>query len=115
MDPAENDEDAYNESLIRRSFHRMSDLLSPFSATALSRLPKNLRRPPRYTRADAIPDAESDEHGQMPTVRDYHAINSVPFQVRVPKKIPTPVRVEGKVWFANERSKSSSLHKSISP
>ncbi len=41
----------------------------------------------------------------MPTVRDYHAINSVPPQVRVPKKIATPVKVEGKVWFANERSK----------
>ena len=40
----------------------------------------------------------------MPTVRDYHAINSLPPQVRVPKKIATPIKVEGKVWFANERS-----------
>ena len=91
-------------SLIRRSWHAMSDLLFPFSPSALAQLPKNLPRPVRYTRADAIPDAERDEDGQMPTVRDYHSINSVPPQVRVPKKIPTPVRVEGKVWFANERS-----------
>ena len=51
-----------------------------------------------------MPDAEEDEDGQMPTVRDYHAINSLPPQVRVPKKIATPIKVEGKVWFANERS-----------
>lgn len=42
----------------------------------------------------------------MPTVRDYHSITTVPPHVRVPKKTPTPVRVEGKVWFANERSMS---------
>jgi hypothetical protein len=40
----------------------------------------------------------------MPTVRDYHSITTAPPHVRVPKKTPTPVRVEGKVWFANERS-----------
>ena len=76
--------------------------------------------PVKYTRADNIPDAEvslllalmckivnveqPDEEGNLPAVRDYHAINSVPTNVRVPKKIATPVRVEGKVWFANERS-----------
>jgi len=81
----------------------MTDLFSPFSSTALSSLPR-LARPARYTRADAIPDTEQDEDGQRPTVRDYHAISSLPPQVRVPKKIATPVRVEGKVWFANERS-----------
>jgi len=68
-----------------------------FSPKALSLLPR-LSRPKRYLRADAIPD------GQQSTVRDYHAIN-LPPQVRVPKKIPTPIHVEGKVWFANERSK----------
>lgn len=91
----------------------MSDLLFPFSPSALAQLPKNLPRPVRYTRADAIPDAERDEDGQMPTVRDYHSINSVPPQVRVPKKIPTPVRVEGKVWFANERTWISYLNMSM--
>jgi hypothetical protein len=84
----------------RRSWY---ELVTPFSSSALARLP-NLRRPRRYTRADAIPETENDDHGQRPTVRDYHAINSLPPQVRVPKKIPTPVKVEGKVWFANERS-----------
>lgn len=33
--------------------------------------------------------------------------------VRVPKKIATPVRVEGKVWFANERTWVSWLNLSI--
>ncbi|CDO71841.1 hypothetical protein BN946_scf184939.g65 [Trametes cinnabarina] len=92
-------------SIIRRSWYAMSDMLSPFSPSALASLPKKtFRRRPRYTRVDNIPDAEQDEHGQMPTVRDYHSINTVPPQVRVPKKIATPIKVEGKVWFANERS-----------
>jgi hypothetical protein len=94
-------------SLIRRSWHAMSDLLSPFSPAALAQLPKKPRRPSRYTRANEIPDVEpTEDDGQMPTVRDYHSITTVPPHVRVPKKTPTPVRVEGKVWFANERSMS---------
>ena len=96
-----------SESLIRRSWHAMSDLLSPFSPAALAQLPKKPRRPSRYTRVNEIPDVEpTEEDGQMPTVRDYHSITTVPPHVRVPKKIPTPVRVETKVWFANERSMS---------
>ncbi|KZT67947.1 hypothetical protein DAEQUDRAFT_728462 [Daedalea quercina L-15889] len=99
------DGDERRNSLLRRSWHAMSDILSPFSPSALASLPKKtLRRRPRYTRNDNVPEAERDEHGQMPTVRDYHAINSVPPQVRVPKKIATPIKVEGKVWFANERT-----------
>jgi hypothetical protein len=86
-------------SIIQRSLHAV---FSPFSPAALARLPR-LRRPRRYTRADAIPDTQPDDRGQHPTVRDYHAIN-LPPQVRVPKKVPTPIRVEAKVWFANERS-----------
>lgn len=67
-------------------------------------------RPVRHTRADDIPYTVEDDEGLRPTVRDYHAINDENGdrrggQVRVPKKIATPVRVEGKVWFANERSK----------
>lgn len=89
----------------------MSDLLFPFSPSALASLPKRtLRRRPRYTRNDNVPEAGRDEDGQMPTVRDYHAINSVPPQVRVPKKIATPIKVEGKVWFANERSRYHTGH-----
>jgi hypothetical protein len=88
----------------------MSDLLSPFSPAALAQLPKKPRRPSRYTRADQIPDVEPEEEdGQMPSVRDYHSITTAPPHVRVPKKTPTPVRVEGKVWFANERSMCSVL------
>lgn len=93
-----------DDSIIRRSWHAMAELFSPFSSSALAQLPKKPARPSRYTRADEIPDVEPTEHdGQMPTVRDYHSI-TVPSQVRVPKKTPTPVRVESKVWFANERS-----------
>lgn len=90
-------------NIIRRSWHAMSDILSPFSPSAIASLP-NTQRPARYTRADAIPETEQDDEGQRPTIRDYHAINSLPSQVRIPKKIATPVKVEGKVWFANERS-----------
>ena len=93
-----------NGGLIRRSWVAMTDMLSPFSPAALASLPRNLRTRPRYTRADGIPDAELDEEGNMPAARDYHAINSLPPQVRVPKKIATPIKVEAKVWFANERS-----------
>lgn len=95
----------------------MADRLSPFSPQALASLP-NVSRPGKYLRADGIPDTSRnvvsvDENGntsngdggdQRPTVRDYHSINHLPPQVRVPKKIPTSVKVEGKVWFANERS-----------
>jgi hypothetical protein len=84
----------------RRSWY---DILTPFSPSALALLPK-LARPRRYTRADAIPEVEDGQDGQRPTVRDYHAINSLPPRVRVPKKVATTIRVEGKVWFANERS-----------
>ncbi|KAJ7679000.1 hypothetical protein DFH06DRAFT_1265797 [Mycena polygramma] len=91
------------DSLIRRSWHAMSDILSPFSSSALASLP-NPQRPVRYTRTDGIPETEQDSSGQRPNVRDYLSINHVPSLVRVPKKIATPVRVEGKVWFANERT-----------
>jgi len=105
--------DGIHGSLIQRSWHAMSDLLSPFSSSALAQLPKKPARPARYARADEIPDVEPEEEsGQMPTVRDYHSI-TVPPQVRVPKKTPTPVRVEGKVWFANERTWVSYLNMSV--
>ncbi|KAF7424121.1 hypothetical protein PC9H_009424 [Pleurotus ostreatus] len=90
------------DSMIRRSWHAMTDILSPFSSSALASLPR-LRRPVRYHRADGIPETEQDDNGQWPTVQDYHAISSAP-KVRVPKKVPTPVKVEAKVWFANERT-----------
>ena len=92
-----------NDSLLRRGWHA---ILNPFSQTALASLPQ-VRRPTRHLRADNIPETEPTEEGERPTVRDYHSINTVPPTVRVPKKIPTSVKVEGKVWFANERSASS--------
>jgi uncharacterized membrane protein YidH (DUF202 family) len=92
----------------------MTDLFSPFSSSALASLPPKPYRQARYTRADAIPDdAQADEDGNMPAVRDYHAINSLPPQVRVPKKIATPIKVEAKVWFANERTWISYLNISV--
>ena len=86
-------------SLPRRALHA---LLSPFSATALAGLPR-VKRPEKYLRADAIPQTATNEAGERPTVRDYHAIN-LPPAVHVPKKIATTIKVEGKIWFANERS-----------
>jgi len=70
-------------------------------------------RPVRYPRADDIPATETDTEGERPTVRDYHSINSLPPQVRVPTKIKTSIKVEGKVWFANERTWISWLNVSI--
>lgn len=101
--PKDDGDSERSSSLIRRSWVAVSDIFSPFSSAALASLP-NPARPVRYTRADAIPDTEDDDQGHRPAVRDYHAINSIPSQVRVPKKIATPVKVEAKVWFANERS-----------
>ncbi|TFK27493.1 hypothetical protein FA15DRAFT_666341 [Coprinopsis marcescibilis] len=98
-----------SSSLIRRSWQAV---FSPFSPTALASLPR-VQRPARYFRADDIPETTADEEGQRPAVRDYHAINSVPPQVRVPKKVPTSVKVEGKVWFANERTWISWLNQGI--
>ncbi|PFH47848.1 hypothetical protein AMATHDRAFT_151152 [Amanita thiersii Skay4041] len=99
-------------SFFRRSIHAMLELFHPFSASALATLPR-LSRPLRYTRRDAVPETIPDVDGNLPTVRDYHSINSVPPQVRVPKKVPTPVRVEAKVWFANERTWISWLNNAI--
>ncbi|EMD33969.1 hypothetical protein CERSUDRAFT_159311 [Gelatoporia subvermispora B] len=108
------DDDEHGNSILRRSWHAVTDILSPFSPSALASLPKRTLRPrPRYTRNDNIPEAEQNADGQMPTVRDYHAINSVPPQVRVPKKIATPIKVEGKVWFANERTWISYLSMAV--
>lgn len=51
-----------------------------------------------------------------PLVTDYHSINDPTIRIRVPseftvedpaelsEKVPTPVKVEAKVWFANERT-----------
>lgn len=93
---AEGDSESRPSTLLNR--------LLPFSPSLLRSLPKP-NRPARYTRADGIPQVDSDDEGHRPTVQDYHAINgSGAGNVRVPKKVATPVRVEGKVWFANERS-----------
>lgn len=50
--------------------------------------------------------------GERPTVRDYHSIN-LPPNVRIPKKLATSVKVEGKIWFANERNWVSWLNISV--
>ncbi|KAH7913765.1 hypothetical protein BJ138DRAFT_1145204 [Hygrophoropsis aurantiaca] len=107
--PQKNGDKIDNPGLMRRSWH----LFSPFSSSALASLPDKTQRPLRYTREDDIPEADQDVDGQRPTVRDYHAINSVPSQVRVPKKIATSLKVEGKVWFANERTWVSWVNLSV--
>nr|XP_019006710.1 uncharacterized protein I203_00303 [Kwoniella mangroviensis CBS 8507]OCF70171.1 hypothetical protein I203_00303 [Kwoniella mangroviensis CBS 8507] len=77
----------------------------PFSSAALKLLPKRgvgIRA--KSKRADRIPDDP-----QRPLLTDYHSINDPTIRVRVPKKVPTPVKVEAKVWFANERTYISYL------
>lgn len=69
----------------------------PFSSSALASLPDDTSRPARYTRED-----------DPATIRNYNSIQSLPPNVRVPRKVSTAVKVEGKVWFANERSLSRS-------
>ncbi|CAG8632833.1 14577_t:CDS:2 [Acaulospora colombiana] len=71
----------------------MADLLSPFSSTALAALPRNpTGHRERETRADRIPS--DPNYGTM----------DLPPGVRVPQKLATPIKVEGKVWLAAERS-----------
>jgi hypothetical protein len=92
------------QPLVQRSWSALGELLQPFSSAALALIPKRLQIRPRSTRTDDIPEVNTSD-GEQPTVRDYHAIN-VPENVivRVPKKFATPIKVEAKVWFANERS-----------
>ncbi|KAG9013950.1 hypothetical protein FRB95_011864 [Tulasnella sp. JGI-2019a] len=88
-------------SLIRRSAHVMHDVFAfPFSNQALSSLPTNPEgRRERATRVDNIPDQQDD--AQHP---NYQSITGLPGGVRIPKKIASPIKVEAKVWFANERT-----------
>jgi hypothetical protein len=92
-----------------------SNLFSPFSSSALASLPAHNPRGirDRSTRTDHIPEPPSESAGPVTNVvehalrRDYHAINdALPPGVRIPTKIATPIKVEAKVWFANERSGS---------
>ncbi|EGN98828.1 hypothetical protein SERLA73DRAFT_181498 [Serpula lacrymans var. lacrymans S7.3] len=109
---SENDKSERN-GIIGRSWNALSDFVSPFSSSALASLPKDTGRPARYTREDHIPETTQDVSGDRPAIRDYHAITSVPPVVRVPKKIATSIKVEGKVWFANERTWVSWLNLSV--
>ncbi|KAK4688441.1 hypothetical protein P7C73_g1673, partial [Tremellales sp. Uapishka_1] len=78
--------------------HQISELFfHPFSAGALKLLPKKgAGARSKSKRADRIP--ESGE------TTGYHTIPDSNIRIRIPKKIATPVRVESKVWFANERT-----------
>lgn len=102
--PSHEESTSDSTSVIRRSWHIMANFFAPSSSLDAVSLPTgNLPRNPeglrqRSTRADRIPETEDDDEGQRPTVRDYHSINAVPPRVRVPKKIATPIQVEGKVW-----------------
>ncbi|ODN72969.1 hypothetical protein L202_08372 [Cryptococcus amylolentus CBS 6039] len=80
--------------------HLAEAFWQPFSQGALRLLPKRgdgIRS--KSKRADRIPD-----QAERPLVTDYHSINDPSVRIRVPKKVPTPVKVEAKVWFANERT-----------
>ncbi|CAE6515843.1 unnamed protein product, partial [Rhizoctonia solani] len=101
-------------SLFKRSMHVVSDLFSPFSSTALASLPRNpVGFRARSTRIDRIPDS-----GAPDGVPNYQSVEAGPssqgrVRVRVPKKIATPIKVETKVWLANERTWVSYLNMGV--
>jgi hypothetical protein len=97
-----------NTSLFKRSWNAVADVISPFSPSALATLPKvPVERIDREIRTDNIPEAGSSAYAG---VRDYNSINAnLPPNVTIPQKVPTIIRVESKVWFANERSEYPSL------
>lgn len=91
-------------SILKRSWNAVADAISPFSSSALQSLPRvPIGLPDREVRTDNIPEPGSSSYA---AVRDYNSVNpALPPNVPVPQKLATPIRVEGKVWFANERSK----------
>ncbi|KAG8681890.1 hypothetical protein FRC09_017161 [Ceratobasidium sp. 395] len=103
-----------DDSLFKRSVHAVSDLFSPFSSTALASLPRNpVGFRARSTRIDRIPDSNAPDG-----VPNYQSVASQgPSQshvrVRVPKKVATPIKVETKVWLANERTWVSYLNMGV--
>ncbi|KAG8935378.1 hypothetical protein FRC02_008183 [Tulasnella sp. 418] len=98
-------------SLIRRSATAVQELFPfPFTSGALATLPQNpegIRE--RAPRNDNIPDAIRDSDGHLVS---YQSVDQG-VNVRVPKKIATPIKVEAKVWFANERTWISYLNVAI--
>ncbi|KAF8313654.1 hypothetical protein DL93DRAFT_2080983 [Clavulina sp. PMI_390] len=112
--------DSSADGVFQRSIHALSDLFSPFSSSALASLPPNLtssRNRSHATRADNIPDdPEVDPLLGPSTSSDYQYQSigqSLPPGVKIPKKISTPIKVEPKVWFANERTWLSYLSLAI--
>jgi len=109
--------------------HAVSDLFSPFSSSALASLPQDARVRDRSIRTDNIPETDpldqqdssvnaSEELGT--DYPNYGAAASdgnrgiqLPPKVRIPKKIATPIKVEAKVWFANERTWISYVNLSV--
>ncbi|EIW68199.1 hypothetical protein TREMEDRAFT_57249 [Tremella mesenterica DSM 1558] len=80
--------------------HIADAFFHPFSSKALDLLPRGGQGwRAKSKRADRIPDDPDRSR-----VADYHSINQPTMTIRVPKKISTPVKVEAKVWFANERT-----------
>ncbi|CAE6354411.1 unnamed protein product [Rhizoctonia solani] len=101
-------------SIFKRSMHVVSDLFSPFSSTALASLPRNpVGFRARSTRIDRIPDSGATDG--VPNYRSVEAGGSSQgrVRVRVPKKIATPIKVETKVWLANERTWVSYLNMGV--
>ncbi|BEI93999.1 uncharacterized protein CcaverHIS019_0604580 [Cutaneotrichosporon cavernicola] len=94
------------ESSMARVLNDVSEnFFQPFSQGALRLLPargEGIRA--KSKRGDRLPDSE-----ERPLLTDYHSINDPTIRVRVPKKRATPVKVEPKVWFANERTYISYL------
>ncbi|KAH8083653.1 hypothetical protein HD553DRAFT_324536 [Filobasidium floriforme] len=96
---------------FRRTLDKIEDIFyHPFSASALSSLPSTSNEggaggsSGKSKRADRIPDVSASGKNR-PLIRDYQTIpNADNIQVRIPKKLATPIKVEQKVWLANERT-----------
>ncbi|ORY35514.1 putative vacuole fusion, non-autophagic-related protein [Naematelia encephala] len=89
-------------SSTRTGWQQLTDAFyHPFSSGALRRLPargEGMRV--KSKRADRIPDDGAQY---------YHAVDDPTIQLRVPHKKPTAVKVESKVWLANERTHNAYL------
>ncbi|KAH7106316.1 hypothetical protein BKA62DRAFT_290392 [Auriculariales sp. MPI-PUGE-AT-0066] len=95
--------DDTQRSALRRSWHAMADIFSPFSSSALASLPKKIGKPRR-----SMPQDDEAEQAS------YGAADATQRQTRraQPRQNNTDgeLKIEPKVWLANERTWVSYLN-----
>lgn len=90
---ARRDDSTQRQSRLRRSWHAMGDLFTPFSSSALASLPQGK------------PGNGNAEGDNGVVVRDYQSTgNNARATPPAPKKPTERINVEPKVWLANERT-----------